>query len=109
MHGQERAIAIAFDPDVHRLPSAELEGVEEQVGNDVLEAGRVPAAHHRGERLHLQRWDGRWSEAVSHLPRQRAQIDGLPVQLDASLLQADRVEKLMDEAVHAQDLTQGSP
>src|SRR3989454_11275564 len=46
LHGEERAIAIALDPDVHRLPAAEFERVEEQVGDDMLEAGRVPPAHH---------------------------------------------------------------
>src|SRR5438132_13677385 len=57
-HGQERAIAIALDPDVHRLSPAELERVEEQVGDDVLEAGRVPAARHRRRRLRPQPWCG---------------------------------------------------
>src|SRR5207237_7028994 len=46
-------------------------------------------------------------EAISHLLRQRAEIDGPPVQFKASLLQADRVKELMDQAIHAQDLTQG--
>src|SRR5207237_3219532 len=44
LHGQERAIAIALHPDVHRLSAAELERVEEQVGDDMLESGRVRAA-----------------------------------------------------------------
>jgi hypothetical protein len=64
--------------------------------------------HHWRGRFHLQPWCGRRSEAISHLPRQGAEIDGLPVQLDASLLQADRVEELVDQTIHTQDLTQGS-
>src|SRR3984893_11831362 len=108
LHGQEREVPIALDPDVYRPSSAELERVEKQVGDDKLEAGRVPAPHHWRIRLHLQRWDDRWSEAISHLPRQRAQVDGPSVQLDASLLQVDGVEKLMDQPVYAQDLAQCS-
>ena len=106
-HREERAIATAFDPDVDRLAATKLEGVEEQVGDDVLEAGGVPAANHRQRRFHIQPRFGRRSEAISDLPGKRAEIDGLPIQFDAGLLQADGVEELMDQAVDPQDLAQG--
>src|SRR6266850_2949043 len=59
VHGEEREIPIPVHPDVDRLSSAELERVEEQVGDDVLEAGRIPAPHHRRGRRYLEDWDGR--------------------------------------------------
>src|SRR3989449_3408814 len=55
LHGEERAIAIALDPDVHRLPAAEFERVEEQVGDDMLEAARGQHGRHERGHLHPQR------------------------------------------------------
>jgi len=53
-----------------------------------------PATHRRG--ASTWRLGRLMTEAISTAAPAR-QIDGAPVQLDASLLQADRVEKLMDQ------------
>src|SRR3989441_8883947 len=66
LHGEERAIAIALDPDVRRLPAAEFERAEEQVGVGMLAAGRGAVADPRGRGLHPQRRGGRRGEPSFH-------------------------------------------
>src|SRR5688572_24967815 len=105
----DRPVAV-LGLDLDRLALAVLDGVGEEVREDLLDAEPVPAA---GDRLagvadelgtDLARLG---AEALDHVPHDRGEIERLDLERDPAGGDARHVEETLDEASQAGDLVRG--
>ena len=108
-HRHPDAFAVPLHADLHRLSLAELDGVGDQVAQDLLDADPVEGADHGRGRDHPHRrpvrhlriglvWRG-------HLARQRRHVHGLAGQLEPAEPDARQVEQCLHQPGEAAHLS----
>ncbi len=105
-HGQPDAAALAPQPDLDFALEGELEGVREQVEDDLLphlavHVDRLAERRAVHDEPQPGALDGR-TEDAAEVRRERGQVGGLVRRLDASGLEAREVQERVDQLQQAQ-------
>src|SRR5262249_55526580 len=94
------ALAVAADRDLDRLTLPILDGVGDEVGQDLVEARATPHPRQRRRRLQRERHAlpaGLFAQARHHVARDLDEIDALDLQLEPAHADARDVEERVDE------------